>query len=77
MTGRAPAAACQNTVWPLVPESAAVNVSGAASRYVPSASCTTMSPVIVGAIARTAACAWADEHGWADEQAVPEPEGET
>jgi hypothetical protein len=31
MIGRVPAAACHTTVWPPVPESAAVNVSGALS----------------------------------------------
>ena len=34
-----------------------------------------MSPVIVGAIARTAACAWVSEQGCADEHAVPVPDG--
>jgi hypothetical protein len=34
-----------------------------------------MSPVIVGAIARTAACAWVSEHGCPDEHAVPVPDG--
>ncbi|GAB2807944.1 hypothetical protein GCM10027200_04550 [Lentzea nigeriaca] len=35
-----------------------------------------MSPVIDGAIARTDVWAWVIEHGWADEQAVPEPVAE-
>jgi hypothetical protein len=76
MMGREPGAACQDTVKPLVPESADVNVSGELSAYVPPASWTTMSPVIVGASARTLACAWESEHGWADEQAVPDPLGD-
>src|SRR4051794_1538529 len=76
-TGRAPGAACHDTVWPLVPESAVVKVSGAARVYVPVPSCTTMSPVIEGAAARTAACAWAIEQGWAAVQAVPDPVGDT
>src|SRR3954471_983933 len=76
ITGCAEAAACQATVWPLVPESAAVNRSGAACRYAPSASCTTMSPDIVPLIERTAACPDAREHGWAAEQALPVPEGD-
>ncbi len=67
---------CQITVWPLVPESAAVKVSGELNVYVPPASWTTTSPVIVGAIVRTDVWAWAREHGWADEHAVPEPVGE-
>jgi hypothetical protein len=36
-----------------------------------------MSPVIEGAMARTEVCAWLSEQGWAEEQAVPEPVGET
>src|SRR5688500_1672382 len=76
MMGRAPGAACQYTVNPLAPESAGANVSGELSAYVPPASCTTMSPVIVGARVRTVACAWESEHGWADEHAVPDPVGD-
>ncbi|GHJ43740.1 hypothetical protein Cs7R123_10820 [Catellatospora sp. TT07R-123] len=64
-------------MYPPVPESAAVKVNGELRAYVPPASCTTMSPVIVGAIPRTVDCAWPREQGWADEQAVPEPVGET
>ena len=32
--------------------------------------------VIVGAMPRTAVCAWESEHGWADEHAVPDPFGD-
>ena len=35
-----------------------------------------MSPVMLGAIVRTAVCAGDSEHGWAAEQAVPVPDGE-
>ncbi|MFC7760014.1 hypothetical protein ACFQY4_19820 [Catellatospora bangladeshensis] len=34
-----------------------------------------MSPLIVGAIARTDDWAWASEHGCAAEHAVPDPAG--
>ncbi|PWK85638.1 hypothetical protein C8D88_106266 [Lentzea atacamensis] len=44
--------------------------------YVPPASCTMMSPVIVGAMPRTEVWAWVIEQGWEDEHAVPEPAGE-
>ena len=64
------------TVWPLFPESAAVSRSGADSRYTPSASCTTMSPDIAPFSDRTAVCAAASEHGWADVQPVPVPDGD-
>ena len=76
ITGRAEAAACQITVKPLLPESAAVNRIGADSRYTPSANSTTMSPDIELFIDLTAACAPDSEHGWAAEQLVPVPVGE-
>ncbi|GGO32169.1 hypothetical protein GCM10011574_71070 [Microbispora bryophytorum] len=60
----------------MVPESAAVSRSGEESRYAPSASCTTMSPDMELFCDRTAACAPDSEHGWADEQVLPVPEGE-
>ncbi|GIJ22445.1 hypothetical protein Vlu01_30690 [Micromonospora lutea] len=59
-----------------MPESAAVNRSGDASRYTPSASCTTMSPDIEAFIDRTTDCAPVNEHGWAAVQLLPPPEGE-
>jgi hypothetical protein len=74
-TGCADGAACQTTVWPPVPESAAVSRSGAGSRYTPSASWTTRSPDIPATIDRTAACAADSEHGSAAEQLVPVPDG--
>jgi hypothetical protein len=64
------------TECPLVPESAAVKAMGADKRYVPPASCTTMSPLMFVFIDRTEDCAWAREHGAAAVQAVPEPVGE-
>src|SRR5689334_18041745 len=76
-TGCADGAACHITVCPLVPESAAVNRNGAESRYTPSASWTTMSPDIALSCDRTAAWAPVTEHGWAAEQAVPLPDGDT
>src|SRR6185437_4920577 len=76
-TGVAPAAACQKTVCPLVPESAAVKTSGADNRYVPPASCTAMSPRMLAVIERNEDWAWAREHGAVAVQAVTEPVGET
>jgi hypothetical protein len=55
IVGWAEGAACQITVCPLVPESAAVSRNGVDSRYTPSASCTTMSPDMPLTIERTAA----------------------
>src|SRR3954469_7020349 len=46
ITGWAPGAACQRTVYPLDPESSAVRRNGEDSRYAPSASWTTRSPDI-------------------------------
>src|SRR5690349_1139266 len=74
-TGRADGAACHTTVWPLDPESSAVNRIGADSRYTPSASWTTMSSDMASFSDRTAAWASASAHGWALEQAVPVPDG--
>ena len=76
MTGRASGAACHETVWPLLPESAAVNSSGVVRRYTPSASRTTMSPIIQRLSALTLALAWSSEHGLLAEQAVPVPVGD-
>src|SRR3954467_15985254 len=76
MVGCAPGAACQITLWPLVPESSAASRSGDDSRYTPSASCTTMSPDAPATIERTVLCAVDSEHGCVSEQLVPEPEGE-
>ncbi len=75
--GWAPDAACQVTVWPFVPESAAVKTSGDVSRYVPSASSTTRSLFIVLAALRTTLWAWVIEQGAALVQVVPVPVGET
>jgi hypothetical protein len=61
----------------LEPESSAVSRNGADRRYTPSANCTTMSSDIASFSDRTAVCAWVREHGWALEQAVPLPDGET
>ena len=76
MLGCAPTAACQLTVWPLAPESAAVNFSGAVRRYTPSASWTTMSPDIVLTMERTSVWAADSGQGCAVVQAVPVPDGE-
>jgi hypothetical protein len=62
-TGCADAAACHTTVWPPVPESAAVNCKGADNRYTPSASWTAISPDMPPTMERTAACAPDSEHG--------------
>ncbi|GLW21213.1 hypothetical protein Mame01_12560 [Microbispora amethystogenes] len=61
----------------MLPESAAVNLSGEVRRYTPSASCTTMSPDMEPFCDRTAVCAASREHGSAEEQALPVPEGDT
>src|SRR5689334_24836356 len=76
MTGCADGAACQITVCPLVPESAAVKRSGLDSRYTPSASWTTMSPLMPATMERTAAWAPLSAQGWLLEQALPLPDGE-
>jgi hypothetical protein len=76
IAGRADGAACQTTVWPFVPESAAVSRNGDDRRYTPSDSCTTMSSDIASFSDRTAACAPVREHGSVLEQAVPVPDGE-
>src|SRR5437763_8723913 len=75
--GFCPACACQLTVWPLVPESAAPRVSGADSRYVPPARATTISPLMFESIASTDDLACVREHGVAELQALPLPVGET
>src|SRR6266508_1344458 len=80
MTGRAPEAAVQITLWPPVPESAAVRVSVLASWYTPLASSTRMSPVMFWLSPRTSC--WARPSvrtGWLlDVPALASlPEGET
>ena len=76
MVGRAPGAACQTTVWPPVPESAAVKLSGVLRRYTPSASWTTMSSDMPLVRARTAVRTESSEQGWSAEQVLPLPDGE-
>src|SRR5215813_8733143 len=70
-TGRAPEAAVQMTLCPLVPESLAPRVSGALSWYVPLASCTLTSPVMAPLTPRTRAWARARVRTGLDEE-VPE-----
>src|SRR5215213_11032721 len=76
-TGRADGAARHTTWCPFVPESAEVNRSGAASRYTPPVSSTTMSSDMPLLSDRTAVCAADSEHGLVAVQVVPVPAGDT
>src|ERR1039457_1596473 len=75
--GWAPAAACQTTGWPAVPESVASNPSVAPSAYVPSPSSTTAARGGAPARPRPAVGAGGRERAPAPKRVFPPPAGET